>query len=113
MRIAGGPPLPSSSGPAPEEVGLERAPLEVLKGGDAKAAEITRRELAEQVDVDMKLIDSIEHGTAKVPAALYPDFASVFGIDAHEFAKTCLMYENPSAYEVLFGALPQELSAAA
>lgn len=81
--------------------------------GLRKAAEITRHELAEQVDVDMELIDSIEHGTAKVPAALYPDFALVFGIDAQDFAKTCLMYENPSAYEVLFGALPQELSAAA
>jgi transcriptional regulator with XRE-family HTH domain len=77
------------------------------------AAQVTRRELAEQVDVEIELIDAIERGTAKVPAALYPDFALVFGIGAQDFAKTCLMYENPSAYEVLFGALPQELSAAA
>lgn len=76
-------------------------------------AEITRRELAEQVDVDIELIDAIEQGTAKVPAALYPDFALVFGVKAQDFAKTCLMYENPSAYEVLFGALPRELSVAA
>jgi len=81
--------------------------------GLREAAQVTRRELAEQVDVEIELIDAIERGTAKVPAALYPDFALVFGIEAQDFAKTCLMYENPSAYEVLFGALPQELSAAA
>jgi transcriptional regulator with XRE-family HTH domain len=81
--------------------------------GLRQAAQITRDELAEQVDIEIELIDAIERGTAKVPAALYPDFASVFGIEAQNFAKTCLMYENPSAYEVLFGALPQELSVAA
>jgi len=81
--------------------------------GLRQAAQITRDELAEQVDIEIELIDAIERGTAKVPAALYPDFASVFGIEAQDFAKTCLMYENPSAYEVLFGALPQELSVAA
>ena len=81
--------------------------------GLRQAAQITRDELAEQVDIEIELIDAIERGTAKVPAALYPDFASVFGIEAQDFAKTCLMYENPSAYEVLFGALPQDLSAAA
>lgn len=81
--------------------------------GLRQAAEITRRELAEQVDADMDLINAIERGTAEVPAALYPDFAAVFGISVHDFAKTCLMYENPSAYEALFGDLPQELSAAA
>ena len=72
-----------------------------------------RQELAEQVDVELGLIDAIEHGIAEVPAALYPDFAAVFGITARDFAKTCLMYENPSAYEALFGALPQELREAA
>ncbi|MGH6618043.1 MAG: helix-turn-helix domain-containing protein [Alphaproteobacteria bacterium] len=76
-------------------------------------AQVTRRELAEQVDVDIDLIHAIERGSAEVPAALYPDFAVVFGVTAHEFAKTCLMYENPSAYEVLFGALPRELREAA
>jgi len=81
--------------------------------GLRQAAEITRHELAEQVDVEIELVDAIERGTAKVPAALYPDFAAVFGVTAQEFAKTCLMYENPSAYEVLFGALPRELSVAA
>jgi hypothetical protein len=59
------------------------------------------------------LIDEIEQGTAEVPAALYPDFAAVLGITLRDFAKTCLMFENPSAYEALFGALPQELREAA
>lgn len=77
------------------------------------AAEITRGELAEHVDVDVELIDAIEQGTADVPAALYPEFASVFGLSARDFAKACLMYERPSAYEALFGALPEELSEAA
>lgn len=77
------------------------------------AAEITRTELAEQVDADIDLINEIEQGTAEVPAALYPDFAAVFGISVRDFAKTCLMYENPSAYEALFGDLPQEVSVAA
>lgn len=81
--------------------------------GLRQAAEVTRHELAEQVDVEIELINAIEHGTAEVPSALYPDFAAVFGISAHKFAKTCLMYENPSAYEALFGALPQELREAA
>ena len=81
--------------------------------GLRQAAEITRNELAEQVDVEIGLIDAIEHGTAEVPAALYPDFAAVFGTSVRDFAKTCLMYENPSAYEALFGALPQELREAA
>ena len=77
------------------------------------AAEITPQELAEQVDADIILINEIEQGSAEVPAALYPDFAAVFGISARDFAKACLMFENPSAYEVLFGALPQELREAA
>lgn len=81
--------------------------------GLRQAAQVTRQELAEQVDVELGLIDAIEQGTAEVPAALYPDFAAVFGITARDFAKTCLMYENPSAYEALFGALPQELREAA
>jgi transcriptional regulator with XRE-family HTH domain len=81
--------------------------------GLRQAAQVTRHELAEQVDVEFGLIDSIEQGTAEVPAALYPDFAAVFGVAARDFAKTCLMYENPSAYEALFGALPQELREAA
>ncbi len=81
--------------------------------GLRQAAQVTRQELAEQVDVELGLIDAIEHGIAEVPAALYPDFAAVFGITARDFAKTCLMYENPSAYEALFGALPQELREAA
>jgi transcriptional regulator with XRE-family HTH domain len=81
--------------------------------GLRQAAQVTRHELAEQVDAEAGLIDAIERGTAEVPAALYPDFAAVFGITARDFAKTCLMYENPSAYEALFGALPQELREAA
>ena len=81
--------------------------------GLRQAAQVTRHELAEQVDADLELIRAIEKGDAEVPAALYPDFAAVFGISARDFAKTCLMYENPSAYEVLFGALPQELREAA
>jgi transcriptional regulator with XRE-family HTH domain len=81
--------------------------------GLRQAAQVTRRELAEQVDVDIDLIDAIESGSAEVPAALYPDFAAVFGINARAFAKTCLMYENPSAYETLFGALPRALREAA
>jgi transcriptional regulator with XRE-family HTH domain len=81
--------------------------------GLRQASQVTRHELAEQVDVECDLIDAIEQGTAEVPAALYPDFAAVFGTSAREFAKTCLMYENPSAYEALFGALPQELREAA
>jgi transcriptional regulator with XRE-family HTH domain len=81
--------------------------------GLREAAQVTPHELAEQVDADIELIRSIEHGGAEVPAALYPDFAAVFGVSARDFAKTCLMYENPSAYEVLFGALPRELREAA
>jgi transcriptional regulator with XRE-family HTH domain len=81
--------------------------------GLRQAAEVTRHELAEQVDADIELINGIEQGSAEVPAALYPDFAVVFGISARDFAKTCLMYENPSAYEALFGDLPQELREAA
>ena len=81
--------------------------------GLRQAAEITRQELAEQVDADIDLINGIEQGSAEVPAALYPDFAAVFGITARDFAKACLMYENPSAYEALFGDLPQEVREAA
>ena len=78
-----------------------------------RAAEVTESELAEQVGVDLDEIAAFEDGTMAVPAALYADFAAVFGMPVQDFAKTCLMYENPSAYEALFGSLPEELRAAA
>lgn len=76
-------------------------------------AEVTTGELAEQVGVEVDVIEALEHGEEEVPAALYPEFAVVFGVAVQDFAKTCLMYENPSAYEALFGALPESLAAAA
>ena len=81
--------------------------------GLRRAAQVTVAELADQVGADIELIEALEHGRAPVPSALYPDFAAVFGVSLQEFAKTCLMYENPSAYEALFGSLPAELRAAA
>ncbi len=78
-----------------------------------QSAEITVVELAEQVGLDSDEVEAFEHGASVVPAALYPDFAKVFGVSVQQFAKTCLMYENPSAYEALFGSLPEDLRAAA
>ena len=34
-------------------------------------------------------------------------------VSVQDFAKSCLMFENPSAYEALFGSLPEDLRAAA
>lgn len=81
--------------------------------GLRQAAEITVAELADQVGTELALIKALENGSEPVPAALYPDFAAVFGVSLQDFAKTCLMYENPSAYEALFGSLPAELRVAA
>lgn len=77
------------------------------------AVEITAVELAEQVGVDSADMAAIETGQAPVPPALYEDFARIFGVAPQDFAKTCLMYNSPSAYEVLFGDLPAELREAA
>ena len=52
-------------------------------------------------------------GAEAVPAALYPDFAAIFGMPVQDCAKSCLMFGNPSAYEALFGSLPEDLRAAA
>ena len=81
--------------------------------GLRRSAQVTSRELAEQIGAEVELIEALEGGQKEVPAALYPDFAGVFGISVQEFAKTCLMYEKPSAYEALFGALPEEVRVAA
>ena len=81
--------------------------------GLRRSAEVTVAELADQVGAEIELIEALENGSQPVPSALYPDFARVFGISLQEFAKTCLMYENPSAYEALFGSLPVELRVAA
>lgn len=77
------------------------------------AAEITAAELAEQVGVDAADIAAIETGQMAVPPALYEDFAQTLGVVPQDFAKTCLMYNSPSAYEALFGDLPAELREAA
>lgn len=77
------------------------------------AAEITAAEAAEQAGVDTTDMAAFEAGRMPVPPALYEDFARIFGIDPKDFAKTCLMYNNPSAYEALFGALPAESREAA
>ena len=78
-----------------------------------QSAEVTVMELAEQVGVDTDEVKAYEHGAEAVPAALYPDFAAIFGMPVQDFAKSCLMFENPSAYEALFGSLPEDLRAAA
>lgn len=78
-----------------------------------QSAEITVIELAEQVGVEIDEVDAYEHGADAIPAALYPDFAAVFGVTVQDFAKSCLMFENPSAYEALFGSLPADIRAAA
>jgi transcriptional regulator with XRE-family HTH domain len=78
-----------------------------------QSAQVTVIELAEQVGVDTDEVGAYEHGVEAVPAALYPDFAAVFGVSVQDFAKSCLMFGNPSAYEALFGSLPEVLRAAA
>jgi transcriptional regulator with XRE-family HTH domain len=78
-----------------------------------KSAEITAAELAEQVGVGVDLIEACENGAEKVPAALYRDFARALVVDFRNFAKSCLMYDNPCAYEALFGALPEDCRIAA
>jgi len=77
------------------------------------SAEITAGELAEQVGVDVAEMTAIEAGRMPVPPALYEDFARIFGIAPREFAKACLMYASPSAFEALFGDLPAGLPEAA
>lgn len=77
------------------------------------AAEVTSAELAEQVGIDADEMTAIETGRCAVPAALYQEFAQIFNVDLQGFAKTCLMYDSPSAYEALFGDLPEALRAAA
>jgi transcriptional regulator with XRE-family HTH domain len=78
-----------------------------------RSAEITAAELAEQVGVDADLIAAIETGRTPVPAALYKDLARIFGVASRDFAKACLMYSNPSAFEAIFGDLPEKLREAA
>ena len=77
------------------------------------AAEVTAAEVAEQVGIDVEELAAIETGQHPVPATLYADFAKIFDIDLQDFAKTCLMFDSPSAYEALFGDLPEELRVAA
>ena len=77
------------------------------------AAQVTATELAEQVGVDAEEMTAIETGQLSLPPALYADFAQIFDVDLQDFAKTCLMYDSPSAYEALFGDLPEDLRAAA
>ena len=78
-----------------------------------RSAEITAAEIAEQVGLDPADMAEIEAGRAPVPPALYEDFANIFRVESQEFAKTCLMYSSPSAYEALFGDLPADLREAA
>lgn len=81
--------------------------------GLRSAAEITVAELAEQVGIDADEMAAIETGQRPVPAALFQEFARIFDVDLQDFAKTCLMYDSPSAYEALFGDLPEDMRAAA
>ena len=78
-----------------------------------RAAEVTVAEVAEQLGVDAEELAAIETGQHPVPATLYADFAQIFDVELQDFAKTCLMYDSPSAYEALFGDLPEALRAAA
>ena len=81
--------------------------------GLRKASQITAAELAEQVGVDADDVAALESGRTPVPPGLYDDFAQIFDVAREDFAKTCLMYTSPSAYEALFGELPAELREAA
>lgn len=78
-----------------------------------RSVEITANELAEQVGLDRTDVAEIESGRTPVPPALYQDFAKIYGVEPQGFAKTCLMYSSPSAYEALFGDLPAGLREAA
>ena len=77
-------------------------------------AEITARELAEQVGAPSVVwLLEVEAGLRPVPSSMYKDYAKHLGVVVSDFAATCLRHYDRKAYEALFGAEERTLSAAA
>ena len=71
-----------------------------------QAQQITRAELAEQIDVpSARWIEEVEAGRRPVPSALYRAYAVQFGWYTADFAARCLSFYDPLAYQALFGTV--------
>lgn len=56
-----------------------------------------------RVDPTGAAISAMENGRQRVPPERYEAFARALDIDAAEFAKTMLRYDNPEAWRLMFG----------
>ena len=70
-------------------------------------SEITQLELAEQIYApSITWVQQIEAGERPVTSAYYKRFARSLNQSTEQFARGCLAYYDPKAYEALFGDLP-------
>ena len=77
-------------------------------------AEITARELAEQVGAPSVVwLLEVEAGLRPVPSSMYKGYAKHLGVVVSDFAANCLRHYDRKAYDALFGSEERKLSVAA
>jgi transcriptional regulator with XRE-family HTH domain len=73
------------------------------------ACEITQKELVEQANLPSRSwIEDVEAGRRPVASAFYKSLAAVLGLETADFAKLCLKYYDPKAYEAIFAVQTDE-----
>jgi len=65
---------------------------------------LSQRELARRVGAEFyTFISQIEHGRGRIPPDRYLAWATALQIEPREFVRELMWYDDPMAYDVIFG----------